>query len=124
MNRIGWSVDCLICGKDLRWAGTMARSERMRQIQCGICDTCQRLRHEVAREYEKASNEVAILQRLGAASPWGGDMQTADSRPPVGRWDWPLYFAMSRAVAAHDRGVELKMWPPDGGHPLYREEPA
>jgi hypothetical protein len=119
VNKIRWSTDCLVCGKDMRWSGPpMARSERMRQIENGICDPCQRARYAAALEYERAVSEVRMLSDFGAV--------LGNRTHGMTRNNQILYQATHRLRAADAECVRLGMWPAAALAPakLYREERA
>lgn len=126
MNRMGYSERCRVCGTDMRGnrvlaavrlnaipRGTIHQPDRerealtladlARQMSCGICDSCQRLRQAAALDYMRAADEVRILDSLGVR--WA---VLSGVRPQIHS---PFARMLDRVKDAERRCVELKMWP-------------
>jgi hypothetical protein len=106
VNRLKSSGSCRICKCWLEGLWSSARTPEQReavwrQIDSGLCDSCQRDRQSAAVEYMAASDEMRLF--LDCMMAVGGD--TADFRGGTAG------ALINRVKTAERKCVDLGMWP-------------
>lgn len=106
MNRLKPSHSCRICRRWLEelWSATRTLEQRediQRQIDSGMCDSCQRERQHAAVEFMAASDEMRLF--LDCVLALGRD--TPDFRGGTAG------ALINRVKSAERKCVDLGMWP-------------